>query len=157
VRAATMLLLTLPGLAFVYQGDEIGMANGPGGSTQYDRTGRDRLRHPMQWDATPTGGFTTGVPWLPPIDPDVRNVEAQRNDPESLLNLYRRLIDLRPGLGSRFRLLDAEPGVVSFERGDHVVTVNTTRELRPAPPGDVVLATHEDPELLPHAGLIVRN
>jgi alpha-glucosidase len=157
VRSAAMLLLTLPGPAFVYQGDEIGMANGPGGSTQYDRTGRDRLRHPMQWDATPTGGFTTGVPWLPPIDPDVRNVEAQRNDPESLLNLYRRLIDLRPGLGSRFRLLDAEPGVVSFERGDHVVTVNTTRELRPAPPGDVVLATHEDPELLPHAGLIVRN
>jgi alpha-glucosidase len=157
VRSAAMLLLTLPGPAFVYQGDEIGMANGPGGSTQYDRTGRDRLRHPMQWDATPTGGFTTGVPWLPPIDPDVRNVEAQLSDPESLLNLYRRLIDLRPGLGSRFRLLDAEPGVVSFKRGDHVVTVNTTRELRPAPPGDVVLATHEDPELLPHAGLIVRN
>ena len=157
VRSAAMLLLTLPGPAFVYQGDEIGMANGPGGSTQYDRAGRDRLRHPMQWDATPTGGFTTGVPWLPPIDPDVRNVEAQRSDPESLLNLYRRLIDLRPGLGSGFRLLDAEPGVVGFERGEHVVTVNTTREPRPAPLGDVVLATHDDPELLPHAGLIMRN
>ena len=38
------------------------------------------------------GGFTTGEPWLPPIDPAERNVEAQRADPDSLLNHYRQLI-----------------------------------------------------------------
>ena len=49
-RAAAVLLLTLPGAAFVYQGDEIGMADGPGGSPPVDRFGRDPQRHPMQWE-----------------------------------------------------------------------------------------------------------
>jgi alpha-glucosidase len=95
VRAAADLLLTLPGAAFIYQGDEIGLPNGPGLHPPYDRAGRDRFRHPMQWDGSPTGGFTSGEPWLPPIDPEKRNVEAQRADPESLLNYYRRLIEAR--------------------------------------------------------------
>ena len=60
LRAAAVLLLTLPGVAFVYQGDEIGLANGPGAEPPFDRAGRDGLRHPMQWDASATGGFTTG-------------------------------------------------------------------------------------------------
>ena len=93
---AATLLLSLPGTAFVYQGDEIGMPNGPGHDPPYDRVGRDRLRHPMQWDGSPTGGFTTGEPWLPPIDPKERNVRAQREDPDSLLTHYRRLIQERP-------------------------------------------------------------
>lgn len=92
LRAAAELLLTLPGTAFIYQGDEIGLPNGPGVDPPFDRAGRDPMRHPMQWDASPTGGFTTGDPWLPPIDPEERNVEAQRADPGSLLNHYRRLI-----------------------------------------------------------------
>jgi oligo-1,6-glucosidase len=50
----------------------------------------------MQWDGSPTGGFTTGEPWLPPIDPKERNVRAQREDPDSLLTHYRRLIQERP-------------------------------------------------------------
>jgi alpha-glucosidase len=157
VRAAALLLLTLPGAAFVYQGDEIGLPNGPGADQPYDRAGRDRLRHPMQWDASPTGGFTTGKSWLPPIDPARRNVEAQRGDPGSLLELYRRLIALRRELGDGFRLLDAEPGVLAFERGGHTVAVNTTAEPRSAPAGEPVLATHEGEGLPPHAGMIVRN
>ena len=60
LRAAAVLLLTLPGVAFLYQGDELGLANGPGAETTYDRAGRDRLRHPMPWDAS--GGFTKGEP-----------------------------------------------------------------------------------------------
>jgi alpha-glucosidase len=157
LRAAAVLLLTLPGPAFVYQGDEIGLGNGPGAEPPYDRAGRDRLRHPMQWDASPTAGFTEGTPWLAPIDPQERNVEAQRDDPASLLALYRRLIELRRSLGPGFRLLDAEPGVVAYERGEHVVAVNTTAESRSAPRGEVVLATHEGAELPPHAAVIVRN
>ncbi len=157
VRAAALLLLTLPGVAFVYQGDEIGLANGPGADPPYDRAGRDGMRHAMQWDASPTGGFTAGTPWLPPVDPQERNVEAQRDDPASLLSLYRRLIELRRELGKGFRLLDAEPGVVAYERGIHTIAVNTTSEYRSAPQGDLVLATHEGEGLPPHAGVIVRN
>ena len=45
---------------FLYQGDEIGLLDGPDGDPPDDRYGRDRARHPMQWDAGPQGGFTTG-------------------------------------------------------------------------------------------------
>jgi alpha-glucosidase len=157
LRAAAVLLLTLPGAAFVYQGDELGLANGPGHEPAFDRAGRDGLRHPMQWDARPSGGFSTGEPWLPLVDPQERNVEAQRGDPASLLELYRRLLALRKALGDGFRLLDAEPGVVAFARGDHTVAVNTTAEPRTPPPGETVLATHQGRGLPPHAALIVRN
>ena len=109
----------------------------------------------MQWDAS--GGFTSGEPWLPLVDPETLNVADERADPGSLLNLYRRLIELRRGLGAGFRLLDAEPGVVAYERGDHVVAVNTTAEPRTAPEGETVLATHHGEGLPPHAALIVRN
>jgi alpha-glucosidase len=156
LRAAAVLLLTLPGTAFVYQGDEIGLANGPGHEPPFDRAGRDRLRHPMQWDAS-ARGFTTGEPWLQLVDPQERNVESQRGDPGSLLELYRRLTALRRTLGEGFRLLDAEPGVVAFERGAHTVAVNTTAEPRTAPRGEIVLATHAETGLPPHAAVIVRN
>ena len=123
VRAAATLLLTLPGAVFVYQGDEIGLANGPGADPPYDGAGRDPMRHPMQWDATPNGGFTSGEPWLASIDPLERNVQDQRDDPDSLLHLYRRLIEERKSLGEPFRLLRENDGTLSFERGDDVVTI----------------------------------
>jgi alpha-glucosidase len=92
-RAAASLLLSLPGTAFIYQGEEIGMEDGPGADPPIDRAGRDGARHPMQWDAS--GGFTTGTPWLPMVDPGERNVADQRDDPGSLLNHYRDLIARR--------------------------------------------------------------
>ena len=51
-RLAAFLQLTLPGPVFIYQGDEIGMIDGPS-SSRWDRTGRDVARHPMQWDPAP--------------------------------------------------------------------------------------------------------
>jgi alpha-glucosidase len=125
-RAALTLLLTLPGPAFVYQGDEIGLADGPGANPPYDRAGRDRHRHPMQWDASPNGGFTTGTPWLPPADPAERNVEAQRADPQSTLSLFRELVRLRRDLDPGFELLDPADGLLAFRRGERVIAVNTT-------------------------------
>jgi alpha-glucosidase len=157
LRAAAVLLLTLPGTAFVYQGDELGLANGPGHEPPFDRAGRDRLRHPMQWESGPKAGFTSGTPWLPLVDPEVRNVADERADAGSLLNFYRQLLELRRGLGGGFRLLDAEPGVVAYERDDHLVAVNTTAEPRRAPEGERLLATHDGDDLPPHAALIVRN
>ena len=96
----------------------------------------------MQWDASAHGGFTTGEPWLPLVDPAERNVADAARDPGSLLNLYRRLIALRRELGPGFRLLDAEPGVVAFERDGHTVAVNTTAERAHRSRGRAVLATH---------------
>ena len=157
LRAAAVLLLMLPGAAFVYQGDEIGLANGPGHEPPFDRAGRDGLRHPMQWDANAKAGFTTGEPWLPLVDPQERNVESQRGDTGSLLELYGHLVALRRTLGEGFRLLDAEPGVVAFERGGQTVAVNTTGERRTVPRGETVLATHAETGLPPHAAVIVRN
>jgi alpha-glucosidase len=95
VRDAAKLVCSLPGIVFIYQGDEIGMRDGPGADPPFDRAGRDAHRHPMQWDASPNGGFTTSTPWLPLVDPAERNVADQRGDPESLLSLYRELLAWR--------------------------------------------------------------
>jgi glycosidase len=86
-RIAATILLTIPGLPFVYYGEEIGMTgNKPD----------ERLRTPMHWRRTRAAGFTTGAAWQA-LQPDslTANVEAQEDDPASLLNLYRRLIHLR--------------------------------------------------------------
>jgi alpha-glucosidase len=58
--------------------------------------GRDHARTPMQWDASANAGFSRGTPWLP-VAPghDTCNVAAQRDDPCSMLTLYRRLLALR--------------------------------------------------------------
>ena len=118
------LLLTQRATPFVYQGEELGMANYPFTSIgQFDdvaakrawrervesgavppdvvldklrRTGRDNARTPMQWTAGPQAGFTTGTPWLP-VNPDAHevNAAAEAADPNSVLSFYRRLIALR--------------------------------------------------------------
>ena len=164
-RAAALLLLTLPGPAFLYQGDEIGQGDGPpgeGAASRYDRAGRDRFRHPMQWDGSPTGGFTGGEPWLPAVDPAERNVESQRDDPASTLWLVRELIALRRDMGDDFELLEAEEGVVAHRRGRHSVAVNTTAEPLPVPlRGQARLETNPgaliDGVLAPHAGAITQG
>ena len=115
--------LLLRGIPFIYQGQEIGMTNAHWGSIeefndintkdQYrvaldaglteqqalaacEKMSRDNARTPMQWDSSPNAGFTTGTPWLKVNDnyPEI-NVAAQENDPDSVLNYYRRLTALR--------------------------------------------------------------
>ena len=145
LRAAAVLVCTLPGLTFIYQGDEIGMTDGPGATPPRDRAGRDPHRHPMQWDGTPGGGFSTGEPWLPLVDPKVHNVEDQRDDPRSILALYRHMIALRREIGGPLEMIDAEPGVLAYARGGHQVALNTTAHRRRAPWGG---------ELPPGAGFV---
>lgn len=86
-RMAAVLLLTMPGLPFIYYGEEIGMTG--------DKPD-ERLRTPMQWSATPGAGFTTGKAWQQfAADSATHTVEAQDKDPGSLLNVHRRLIHFR--------------------------------------------------------------
>ncbi len=106
-KVAASLLLTSPGVPFVYYGEEIGMMG--------EKPDED-IRRPMQWTADdPGAGFTDGEPWRPPYeDYQERNVAAQDDDPESLLNHYRALIRLRnenPALsGGEWTLVDTDPG-----------------------------------------------
>ncbi len=86
-RVAASAMLMLPGIPFVYYGEEIGMVG-----AKPD----EQIRTPMQWTKQPGVGFTSGNPWEA-AQPDwrVKNVQAQDRDPGSLLNHYRRLIHLR--------------------------------------------------------------
>jgi len=121
-RLAATLLLTFPGLPFVYYGEEIGMTG--------DKPD-PRLRTPMQWNRGHAGGFTPGEPWESlQTDAGSTNVEVEDHDQSSLLNHYRRLIHLRaqnPDLASGDLVpLDAEDTTVAaFVRRsrDHAVLV----------------------------------
>jgi alpha-glucosidase len=131
-RAAAHLLLTLRGTPTLYYGDELGMHDGeipPERRVDPWAFGnRDPVRTPMQWDAA--GSFTTGEPWLPFADDHAAvNVAAQREDPDSLLSLYRRLLALRraePDLRTgAYRTLQADDRVLRFARGDSIeVTID---------------------------------
>jgi alpha-glucosidase len=148
-RVAAMLLLTLRGTPTIYYGDELGIGHVeiPPAQVQDPRElrepglglGRDPARTPMPWNATPNGGFTTGVPWLP-LNPDWLERNVARETPGSLLRLHRRLLALRrahPALATGdIALLDAGDDILAYERrsGDDrlLVALNlggTPREL----------------------------
>jgi alpha-glucosidase len=105
-RVLAMMFLTLRGTPFIYYGEEIGMKNlklpkkllkDPVGIKWYPLpVGRDGERTPMQWNGETGAGFSTGKPWMP-IGPEVesRNVAVQKEDKNSLLNFYRKMIWLR--------------------------------------------------------------
>jgi alpha-glucosidase len=158
---AAMLLLTLPGAAFLYQGDEIGMVDGPGVNPSIDRAGRDPHRHPMQWEPVPGGGFTTGTPWLPLTDPERRSVAEQRGRGGSMLELHRELIALRRELTGPVELLDAPPELLAYRRGAHAVALNLGERPAAIPvAGEVLLSTEEGPaptgSISACSGLILR-
>src|SRR6266550_2393176 len=121
-KLAATLLLTLPGLPFIYYGEEIGMTG--------DKPD-PRLRTPMQWSARPGLGFTSGTAWeSAQSDSLTTTVAAQDADPGSLLNLYRRLIHLRRenealAVGKLVPLSAASSQVVAYLRraGNHAVLV----------------------------------
>lgn len=130
-RIAAMLLLTLRGTPTLYYGDEIGMQDVPVAAGQEQDPvearmpglglGRDPERSPMQWDTSLHAGFSDAAPWLPVAGDHAQvNVQSQREEPRSLLHLYRRLIQLRRreaalSIGA-YRGFASPPGVYGYLR-----------------------------------------
>jgi alpha-glucosidase len=152
---AAVLLLTLPGWSFIYQGDEIGMVDGPVGDHTHDRSGRDAMRHPMQWDSE--GGFTTGVPWLPMTDAADCNVRDQSRMPHSMLENYRQLIRLRRELRGPVVVEQAEPGLLSYRRGDALITLNLSPDEQKIPHGRVRYRSDGYKAPHPHGVVVPRS
>ena len=157
-RVAAMLLLTLRGTPFLFQGDELGLedvAIPPGRIVDVD--GRDPVRAPIPWEppssAGAGAGFTTGQSWLP-ITPDAEALaaSAQAGDPRSMLSFHRRLLALRratPALqDGPYGSLDAGEDVFAFERGGElVVALNFAPHERAAGlggRGELLLSTRVD-------------
>ncbi len=158
-RAAALMQLALPGVAFVYYGDELGLPNVtlPDDALQdpvwersgHTQRGRDGARIPMPWGGEkPPYEFTSGPStWLPmPEGWADLTVEAELADPGSMLSLYRRALDLRrshPAItGDELAWRDAPAGCLAFRRpGGLRCLLNASTSAVPLPAGEIVLAS----------------
>jgi alpha-glucosidase len=157
-RAATAFMLALPGSAYLYQGEELGLpevADLPDAARQdptFRRTagelyGRDGCRVPIPWEAgAPAAGFsTTGASWLP--QPEAWGSyarDAQRGVPGSTLEFYVAALAARRehGLASgAIEWLDAGTDVLAFRNGDLTIVANTGLTPVPLPAGEIVVAS----------------
>ena len=148
-RLAALLLLTLRGTPFLYYGDELGMKETeiPVGSRKdpwgmsVEGLSRDGARTPMQWTGEPGAGFTAGgaQTWLPvSAEADVVNVQSELSDPNSILNFYRRLLDLRRRstalrVGSFLSHPSSTNEVLAYRRESDHETVTVVLNLSDAP------------------------
>jgi alpha-glucosidase len=156
-RAAALLMLALPGSAYLYQGEELGLPEvhdlpfevlddptwARSGRT---RKGRDGCRVPLPWTIEGgSHGFGSNGSWLPqPVGWGELSVEAQDGADGSTLELYREAIRLRSQFlpdGSLFEWADSVGDVLAFDRGEIRVVVNFGAGSVPLPGGDVLLAS----------------
>ncbi len=99
LKVAMTFFLTMPGVPFIFYGDEIGLKQNPNAPSTDGSGGRAGCRIPMLWDSSANGGFSTApidkiyIPQDP--DPNRMTVEKEENDPNSLLNYTRTLLKLR--------------------------------------------------------------
>lgn len=159
-RAATTVMLALPGSAYLYQGEELGLPEVidiPGDArqdptwfrTNGERYGRDGCRVPIPWtsDGAAYGFSPSGESWLPqPAEWATLARDVQTTDAESTLSLYRTLIAQRAayGLGANdLEWVDGLGGadVLAFRTGDLTVVANTGSTAVPLPAGRVVVAS----------------
>ena len=122
-KLLALMLLSMRGTPYIYQGDEFGMTNVAFGTIDDYRDvetlniwketkenggdlnelmraihwqGRDNARTPVQWDNSENAGFTTGQPWIR-VNPNYKtiNVKSQEMDPASVLHFYRKMVTIR--------------------------------------------------------------
>jgi alpha-glucosidase len=159
-RVAALLLLTLRGTPKIYMGDELGMVNtaipaadirDPAEIREPGKgLGRDPQRTPFPWQPGAGAGFTTGQPWLP-FGQDIP-MTTQRDDPASMLNLYRQSLALRrrySALASGgVAAVQAQGAILSFERRDASyrlqIFANMSNEVANVmlETGEILLSTH---------------
>ncbi|MFJ9346251.1 glycoside hydrolase family 13 protein [Streptomyces sp. NPDC101237] len=161
-RAATLVMLALPGSAYVYQGEELGLPDvvdlpdevrqDPAYFRGAGQDGfRDGCRVPIPWTREGSSyGFGGGGSWLPqPAGWGELSVEAQSGEAGSTLELYRAALHLRRtcsdlGAGESVEWLRAADGVLAFRRGEFVCVANTGGESVTIPAyGRVLLASGE--------------
>ncbi|MEV5016189.1 glycoside hydrolase family 13 protein [Streptomyces sp. NPDC053780] len=157
-RAATLLMLALPGSAYVYQGEELGLPEVADLPTEvlqdpiweqtgHVRKGRDGCRVPLPWTTEgPSYGFGAGAAWLPqPPVFSAYSVQAQDGVADSTLELYRTALRLRRKLldGESLTWSDDVPaGVLQFDRTDRWRCVtNLTGATVDLPAGEVLLSS----------------
>ncbi len=156
-RAATALMLALPGSVYLYQGEELGLPEVidlPDDArqdptwfrTNGERYGRDGCRVPLPWESdAPNFGFgPDGEPWLPlPAQWGELARDRQRGVPGSTLALYQEALRLRRshdlGAGTLEWLDGFDDSVVAFRNGEVVVLANTGTAPVELPAGDVLL------------------
>ena len=155
-RAATMLILALPGSSYLYQGEELGLHDVldiPSDQMQDPQwfrgegklKSRDGCRVPLPWARTGSSyGFGPGGAHLPqPAWYSEVSVEAQENDPSSTLNLYRSALALRKALyqSDEITWLELGESVVAFDRGGWVSVTNFSDSSVELPAGEVLLTS----------------
>jgi alpha-glucosidase len=149
-RAAALLILGLPGAAYLYMGEELGLPEVldiPDSARQdpiFARTegrekGRDGCRVPMPWTSGSANlnGFSTSTSakaWMPqPEDWGSFSVEVQDDDCNSMLALYRQALSFRVDMVKQGEVIefvgDGTDGLFSFTRGSYAVVVNTSAEV----------------------------
>lgn len=159
-RAMALVELGLPGVVYLYNGEELGLPNvelpdwvlqDP----QWLRSGgalpsRDRCRVPMPWEGSePPFGFSPSErTWLPmPEEWRALTVEAQLEDPNSMLCLYREAMELRKKhlafSGNEVEWYGAPAGCLAYRRkgGGLICALNTTSAAVPLPPGEILLTS----------------
>jgi alpha-glucosidase len=158
-RAATTVMLALPGSAYLYQGEELGLPEVvelPGEvrqdptwfRTDGERYGRDGCRVPIPWTAdAPAYGFNdSGATWLPQPTEWARLArDVQEGDPDSTLWLYRELLATRRaedlGAGSLAWLDGYGDDVIAFRNGNVTVIANASDAPVELPTGTVLVAS----------------
>ena len=156
-RAAAMITLALPGSAYVYQGDELGLPEAWDLPTDVlqdpiwhdsDGTvkGRDGCRVPIPWEPSgPSFGFGDGAGWLPqPTSFGALAASVQEGDPGSMLTMYRRAMELRRlrlQSGTDFELVELGADVLAFRRRDVLCVVNMGDTPVALPDGEVLLSS----------------
>ncbi|WP_340536951.1 glycoside hydrolase family 13 protein [Nocardioides sp. GXZ039] len=154
-RAATLTMLGLPGSAYLYQGEELGLeqvdvAPEDRQDPSWFRTGevgRDGCRVPMPWSGSAAPyGFSPdgeGQPWIPqPDDWAALTVEAQTGDPDSTLEFYRRALALRRTLPDvRGVTVEVDGDLLLITRGEVLIALNCGSEAVALPAGEVLISS----------------